>query len=165
MMETVVFWMLMAVVMAVSVYIGTRIVKWPPEKKVHQLVVAERARIEPTGKTAFVTLDWVRGNIIAAISFADSGKGAPTLMASIRDGDGDPDYFALAQLFVSNCAACEEAMGLRNREETIAEIKSWNIVVSATGRAHNALSAPRHCTVEFSDAIKIAKASLYGWCN
>ena len=156
MMENIVWGIIIGCVSAVSLAMLLSVAKdhWQSKKeKVEDTFV-------PSGKTVFFTIDWVQGMVFVSTPSILNLNGEPAILAQTNSNGGAVSYYTLAMRLISNCISVELAAGL-SESEAIAEVKSWNLVVSASGRAHNALLADDvHCTVKLYEQIRHAKSVI-----
>ena len=154
MMENIVWGILIGCVSAVALAMRISVAKdhWQSKKEKENTFV-------PSGKTVFLIIDWVRDMVLVSTPSILSLDGEPAILAQTNSNGGAVSYYTLAMRLISNCISVELAAGL-SESEAIAEVKSWNLVVSASGRAHNALADDVHCTAKLYEQIRHAKSVI-----
>lgn len=154
MMENIVWGILIGCVSAVALAMLISVAKdhWQSKKEKEDTFV-------PSGKTVFFTIDWVRDIVLVSTPSILNLNGEPAILAKTNSNGGDVNYYTLAMRLICNCISVGLAEGL-SESEAIAEVKSWNLVVSASGRAHNALADDVHCTTKLYEQIRHAKSII-----
>ena len=154
MMENIVWGILIGCVSAVALAMLLSVAKdyWQSKKEKENTFV-------PSGKTVFFIIDWVRDMVLVSTPSILNLDGEPAILAQTNSNGGAVNYYTLAMRLISNCISVELAAGL-SESEAIAEVKSWKLVVSASGRAHNALADDVHCTAKLYEQIRHAKSVI-----
>lgn len=155
MMENIVWGIIIGCVSAVSLAMLLSVAKdhWQSKKE------KTEDTFVPSGKTVFFTIDWVRGMVLVSTPSILNLNGEPAILAQTNSNGGAVNYYTLAMRLICNCINVGLAAGL-SESEAIAEVKSWNLVVSASGRAHNALADDVHCTAKLYEQIRHAKSVI-----
>lgn len=158
MMENIVWGIIIGCVSAVSLAMLLSVAKdhWQSKKEVK---AEEESSFTPSGKTVFFTIDWMRDMVLVSTPSILNLNGEPAILAQTNSNSGAVSYYTLAMRLINNCISVELAAGL-SESEAIAEVKSWNLVVSASGRAHNALADDVHCTAKLYEQIRHAKSII-----
>lgn len=156
MMENIVWGILVGCVSAIALAMLISVAKdyWQSKKE------KKEDTFVPSGKTVFFTIDWVRGMVFVSTPSILNINGEPAILAQTSSNGGAVSYYTLAMQLLSNGISVELAKQGLSESEAIAEVKSWNIVVSASGRAHNALADDAHCTAKLYEQIRHAKSII-----
>lgn len=156
MMENIVWGILIGCVSAVALAMLISVAKdyWQSKKE------KKEDTFVPSGKTVFFTIDWVRGMVLVSTPSILNINGEPAILAQTNSNSGAVSYYTLAMQLLNNGISVELAKQSLSESEAIAEVKSWNIVVSASGRAHNALVDDAHCTAKLYEQICHAKSII-----
>lgn len=124
-------------------------------KKESTLVVVH----QPTGRVMNLQLDWVFG--ATTLRKLDNWPGQ--FESTIYDADplSENLYRALAGRFWAHHVRKLQIARL-TAEEINQEIQSWNVVVSATGRAHHALEDGKgvHCTRKMHKVLMAYRSNI-----
>ena len=155
MMENIVWGILIGCVSAVALAMLISVAKDHCQSKKEE----KEDTFVPSGRTVFFTIDWVRDMVFVSTPSILNLNGEPAILAQANSNGGAVSYYTLAMRLISNCISVELAAGL-SESEAIAEVKSWNLVVSASGRAHNALADDVHCTAKLYEQIRHAKSVI-----
>lgn len=113
----------------------------------------------PSKHTVFAILDWRHGVVSMSLKFAGLGRAHDMEMASCHEHNFG--YTHLAEQFVSNAIMCSMSVDGISEQQALSEVRSWNIVVSCTGRAHNVFPSinGQHPAALMQDALRHVRNS------